>query len=167
MRTRNSVSIPRRALSLLALQPLLFASCSVLFVSPYDEVTDRAATDLVTKTEIFIVRYAATTDETGKIVRRGKPYDAEAATFYNEARGAAEAMLLRSEQKDKNDEEIQILRNLITRYGQLEACHRLGLITKTSAAGLHRTLRALVQVQLTKKHIATSREATAASASNP
>ena len=35
MRTRNSVSIPRRALSLLALQPLLFASCSVLLVSPY------------------------------------------------------------------------------------------------------------------------------------
>ena len=34
MRTRNSVSIPRRALSLPALLPLLFASCSVLFVSP-------------------------------------------------------------------------------------------------------------------------------------
>ena len=29
-----------------------------------------------------------------------------------------------SEQKDKNDEEIQILRNLVTRYGQLEASHR-------------------------------------------
>jgi hypothetical protein len=36
MRTRNSVSIPRRALSLLALLPLLFATCSVLFVSPYE-----------------------------------------------------------------------------------------------------------------------------------
>ena len=34
MRTRNSVSIPRRALSLPALLPLLFASCSVLFASP-------------------------------------------------------------------------------------------------------------------------------------
>jgi len=33
-------------------------------------------------------------------------------------------MLLRSEQKDKNDEEIQILRNLVTRYSQLEASHR-------------------------------------------
>ena len=69
MRTRNSVWIARRAFSLLALLPLLFASCSVLFVSLYDEVTD-------------------------------------------------------SEQKDKNDEEIQILRNLVTRYGQLEASHR-------------------------------------------
>ena len=88
MRTRNSVWIARRAFSLLALLPLLFANCSVLFVSPYDEVTDRAA------------------------------------TFYNEARGAAAAMLLRSEQKDKNDEEIQILRNLVTRYSQLEASHR-------------------------------------------
>ena len=56
MRTRNLVSIPRRELSLLALLPLLFPSCSVFFVSPYDEMTDRAATELVTKTEIFIVR---------------------------------------------------------------------------------------------------------------
>jgi len=112
MRTRNPVWIARRAFSLLALLPLLFTSCSVLFVSPYDEVTDRAATDLVTKTEIFIVRYATTTNETGHTVRHGKPYD------------AAAAMLLRSEQKDKNDEEIQILRNLVTRYGQLEASHR-------------------------------------------
>jgi hypothetical protein len=124
MRTRNSVWIARRAFSLLALLPLLFASCSVFFLSPYDEVTDRAATELVTKTEIFIVLYAETTDQTGHIVRRGKPYDAEAATFYSEARGAAVAMLLRSEQKDKNDEEIQILRNLVTRYSQLEASHR-------------------------------------------
>ena len=114
MRTRNSVSIVRRVFSLLALLPLLFASCSVLFVSPYDEVTDRAATDLVTKTEIFIVRYAATTDETEQVVRRGKPYDAEAATFYNQARAFAAAMLLRSEQKDEN--EIQILRNLSNRW---------------------------------------------------
>jgi len=66
MRTRNSVSI-RSVFSSLALLPLLFASCSVLFVSPYDEVTDRAATELVTKTEIFIVRYAGTTDETGTV----------------------------------------------------------------------------------------------------
>jgi hypothetical protein len=167
MRTRNSVWIARRTFSLLALLPLLFASCSVLFVSPYDEVTDRAATELVTKTEIFIVRYAATTDETGHIISRGKPYDAEAASFYTEARGAAAAMLLRSEQKEKNEEEVQILRNLSTRYDQLEASHRLGSITKTSAAGLLRTLRALVQVQLTKKHIATSNEASSASASNP
>jgi uncharacterized lipoprotein NlpE involved in copper resistance len=96
-----------------------------------------------------------------------KPYDGEAATFYTEARGAAAAMLLRSEQKDKNDEEIQILQNLSTRYDQLEASHRLGSITKTFAAGLQRTLRALVQVQLTKKHIATSNQASSASGSNP
>ena len=166
MRT-DSVCIAPWAFSLLALLPLFFASCSVLFVSPYDEVTDRAATELVTKTEIFIVRYAATTDETGHTVRRGKPYDAEAATFYTEARGTAAGMLLRSEQEAKNEEEIQILRDLSTRYDQLEASHRLGSITKTSAAGLHRTLRALVQVQLTKKHIATSKEATSASASHP
>jgi hypothetical protein len=36
MRTRNSVSIVRPVFSFLALLPLLFASCSVLFVSPYE-----------------------------------------------------------------------------------------------------------------------------------
>ena len=118
MRTRNPVWIACPVFSLLALRQLLFASCSVLFVSPYDEMTDRAATELVTKTEIFIVGYATTTNETGHT------YDAEATTFYNEARGAAAAMLLGSEQQDKNDEEIQILRNLVTRHGQLEASHR-------------------------------------------
>ena len=61
---------------------LLLCGCSVLFVSPYDEVTDRAATELATKTETFLARYAATT-EAGKIVKHGKPYDDEAATFYN------------------------------------------------------------------------------------
>jgi hypothetical protein len=167
MRTANSVWIHGRVFSLLALLSLFVASCSVLFVSPYDEVTDRAATELVTKTEIFIVGYAATTDETGHIVRRGKPFDAEAATLYTEARGAAAAMLLRSEQKDKNDEEIQILRNLSTRYDQLEASHRLGSITKNSAAGLQRTLRALVQVQLIKKRLATSQQASSAGSSSP
>jgi hypothetical protein len=108
MRTRNSAWTAAHVFSLVALLPLLFVSCSVLFVSPYDEVTDRAATALVTKTEIFIVRYAGTTDETGYTGRRGKPYDGEAATFYTEARGAAAAMRLRSEQKDKNDEEIKL-----------------------------------------------------------
>lgn len=70
MRTRNSVWIARRVFSLLALLPLLFASRSVLFVSPYYEVTDRAANDVLTKTAIFIVHSAATTDKTGQIVSR-------------------------------------------------------------------------------------------------
>jgi triphosphoribosyl-dephospho-CoA synthetase len=148
-----------------ALLPLLFAGCSVLFVSPYDEVTDRSATELATKTETFLARYAATT-QAGKIVKPGKPYDSEAASFYNEARGAAAAMLLRSEQKSKNEEEIQILRDLITRYDQLEASHRLGTITNSSAPGLHRTMRALLQVQLAKKHIGTSKAPASESAAN-
>ena len=76
-------------------------------------------------------------------------------------------MLLRSGQKSKNEEEIQILRDLSTRYDQLEQSHRLGTITKTSASGLHRTLRALLQVQLAKKHIGTSKTPTSESATNP
>jgi hypothetical protein len=142
------------------LLPLLFYGCSVLFVSPYDEMTDRAANELTTRTEIFLVQYAARTDETGKVMKSGKSYDREAAAFYNEARGAVAAMLLRSEQEEKNDEEVQILRDLSRQYDRLEASHRLGTITMNSAAGLHRTLRALLHVQLTKKHLATSKEPT-------
>ena len=157
MQRHNSIRISRRAAPFLALLPLLLASCSVLFVSPYDEMTDRAATELVVKTETFLGRYAAVTDDAGRLVKAGRSYDDEAAKFYNDARGAAAAMLIRSEEKDKNEEEIGILQDLGNQYGKLEASHRLGTITKSSAAGLHRTLRALLHVQLTKKHIGTSK----------
>ena len=86
---------------MLLLLPLLLCGCSVLFVSPYDEVTDRSANELTTRTEIFLVRYAARTDETGNVIRSGKSYDSEAAAFYNEAHGTVDAILLRSEQKEK------------------------------------------------------------------
>lgn len=167
MRTHPTVWTARRGFSLLALLPFLFASCSVLFVSPYDEMTDRAATELVVKTETFLGRYAATTDETGKLLKRGKAYDDEAAKFYNDARGAAAAMLIRSEEKDKNEEEIGILQDLGNQYNKLEASHRLGTITKTSASGLRRCSRALLHVQLTKKHIGTSKTSANTSGSNP
>jgi len=150
----------------LLLLPLLLCGCSVLFVSPYDEVTDRSANELTTRTEIFLVRYAARIDETGNVIRSGKSYDSEAAAFYNEARGTVDAMLLRSEQKEKNEEEIQILQDVRQQYDRLEASHRLGRITKNSAAGLHRTLRALLHVQLVKKHLATSKQPTTASPSS-
>jgi hypothetical protein len=150
---------------LFTLLVLLMAGCSVLFVSPYDEMTDRAATELVTRTETFLGRYAAATDETGRLLRRGKAYDDEAAKFYNDARGAAAAMLIRSEEKDKNEEEIGILQDLGNQYTKLEASHRLGTITKSSASGLRRCSRALLHVQLTKKHIGTSK--TSATAPNP
>lgn len=152
---------------ILALLPLLLAGCSVLFVSPYDEMTDRAISDLVVKTETFLVRYSATTNDLGRLVKAGRAFDDEAAKFYNEARGAAAAILLRSEQKDKNQEEIKMLRDLSSQYDRLEASHRLGTITKTSAAGLHTTLRALLQVQLTKKHIGTYKTSSSPPAPNP
>ena len=140
---------------------LLLASCSVLFVSPYDEITDRGVNDLVARTETFLVRYAGVTDDTGATVQRGRAYDAAAATFYSEARGAASAMLLRSSEKAKNEEEIEILTSVDNQYRQLEASHRLGRITRKSAAGLHRTLRSLLRVQLIKKGIGTPSQAAA------
>jgi len=165
-RSPLSRSTPAAFRFLALLLPLLLAGCSVLFVSPYDEMTDRAVSELVTKTETFLGRYAATTNEMGKLVKAGRPYDDEAAKFYNEARGATAAILLRSEQKDKNNEEIQILKDLSQRYDALEASHRLGRITTSSAAALHRTERALLQVQLTKKHIGTYKTSSSPPASN-
>jgi hypothetical protein len=60
-----------------------------------------ATTELVTKTETFLVSYVATTDQTGVIVRREESYGREAGTFYDEARTATAAMFLRPEQKTK------------------------------------------------------------------
>ncbi|MFN2541586.1 MAG: hypothetical protein ABR514_05380 [Chthoniobacterales bacterium] len=90
----------------------LLPGCSVLVVSPYDELTDRSANELITRTEAFLARYAASTDESGRATTSGRPYDDQAAAFYNEARASVAAMLLRSGQKAKDEEEIQILRDL-------------------------------------------------------
>ena len=167
MRTRHLARIARRGVTFLVL-PLLLASCSVLFVSPYDEMTDRAATQLVIKTETFLARYLTTVDSnTGKLMTRGRAYDDEAAKFYNEARGEAAAISLRAEQKDKNQEEIKILSDLRIQYGKLEASHRLGNITNSSAEGLRLSLRALLHVQLTKKRLGSSKKAATESGSNP
>jgi hypothetical protein len=152
---------------LFTLLALLMAGCSVLFVSPYDEMTDRAISDLVVKTETFLGRYSATTNDLGRLVKAGRAFDDEAAKFYNEARGATAAIRLRSEQKDKNEEEIKMLRDLSSQYDRLEASHRLGTITKQSAKGLHTTLRSLLQVQLTKKHIGTYKTNSSSPAPNP
>lgn len=132
------------------------ASCSVTFLSSYDEVTDRAISDLTTRTEAFLSRYAAVTDESGHAVRAGKHYDTEAAAFYDEARGAVASILLRSREKAKNEDEISVLTNLEGRYRRLEESHRLGPITQTSASGLLTSLRAVTHIQLTKKRIGTT-----------
>ena len=136
--------------------PIILTGCSILLVSPYDETTDRAASELVLRTETFLSRYAAVTDHSGSTVVAGKPYDSAAGEFYDGARGAAAAMLVRSSQKAKNSEEIQILTNLGPQYARLEKSHRLGLITQTSASGLRRSLRALSHIQLVKKRIGTT-----------
>jgi hypothetical protein len=154
----HSAQVTLRLALLLPL--LLLPACAVLFVSPYDEVTDRAVTELVARTENFLARYTAVTDETGGVVQTGKSYDSEAAAFYDDAVGGAAAIQLRAERKEKNEEEVEILKNLGTQYRRLERSHRLGTITSSSAAGLRRTLRSLIQVQLTKKHIRTANSTT-------
>lgn len=144
---------------------LVFSSCSVTFLAAYDEVTDRAITDLTVRTEAFLARYAGVTDNSGRIVRSGKSYDAEAAAFYDQSCGAVAAILLRSGEKANNTEEVNILHRLDERYRKLQESHRLGPITQDSAAALHRSLRALTHIQLTKKHIGTTQQTAAEPAS--
>lgn len=154
-----------RLATLILVTAILFASsgCAVTLLSSYDEETDRAASELITRTETFLARYAAVADQSGAIIRKGRPYDSEAAAFYDDARGRAAAILLRSREKDprQNKDEIDIVTNLDRRYLRLQDSHRLGTITTTSASGLRRSLRALVHVQLTKKHIGTAKQAAA------
>ncbi len=132
---------------------LLFSGCAVMFISPYDEQTDNDANALVRDTEVFLSNYALLHDAGTSVIQKGKPYDSGAAKFYNDARGAIKAMLVRSEQKARNDEEIGILRQLVQQYNLLEASHKLGTISDVSASGLRRSLRALIHVQLAKKHL--------------
>ena len=83
----------------------LITSCAAVFVSPYDETTDRLITDLSVKTETAIAKADA-----------GKLSEEDRAKFYDEALGTVRTMKRRSSLFAKNDDEIKALTQLEQRF---------------------------------------------------
>src|SRR5712691_5536460 len=134
-------------LSLLAIAALtvLATSCAVVLVGPYDEVTDKAISDLETKTEQFLAKMEST---------KGG-YDGN-KSFYDDARASIRAIRLRAELygTDKNKGELDDIDKLQQAFDQLAELHQTGALAGragTTARSLIETnFQALLQIELAK-----------------
>jgi len=141
----------------LGLLALLFSSCAVIFVAPYDEFTDRALYDLHLKTSAFIARASAT----------GASY-AESAAFYQEAIATVNAIRSRAEMQPRNENETSLLNQLEDQYKRLAAKHRLGPLQPSLAGSLEFSFRELTRAQLAKKRsLKTGAKTKSAATSSP
>lgn len=142
--------------SSLGLLALLFSSCAVMFVAPYDEFTDRALYDLHLKTSAFIARASAT-----------KASYAESAGFYQESIATVNAIRSRAEMQPKNENETNLLKQLADQYERLATKHRLGPLQPSLAGSLEFSFRKLTRAQLAKKRSLKSGAGSEPAASNP
>lgn len=125
---------------------LLMAGCSVMFVTPYDEILDKQVTDLQLKTEQFFA----------KVEGSGASYEAS-KPFYQDAKAAVRVMRARAEAsgEEKNKGEISEINLLEEKFGQLEVYHRAGSIRGKGGQAVHESIavnfRALLRIELAKK----------------
>jgi hypothetical protein len=124
-------------------------SCAVVFVGPYDEVTDKAISDLETKTEQFLAKMEST---------KGS-YEAN-KSFYVDAKASIRAIRLRAELygRDKNKGELDDIDRLEKAFDLLAELHKTGpLIGGERGSGtlaraeIETNFQALLQIELAKK----------------
>jgi len=101
----------------LALVTLVFTGCTVKFVSDYDDITDRAVTDLQLRTQTFLLK----AEETA-----GTPAGEYASNtdFYNDARAAIQSIRLRAQAIPKNSITVAQLDSLDANFGRIRELHR-------------------------------------------
>jgi hypothetical protein len=129
---------------LLLLLPLLFGSCAVMLVGPYDPVTDAAIQDLAKNTEIFV---ADVTLSNGAY--------SEHAKFYREAEGSLRAIQLRAALYPKNEAELALIDNLRAAFKNLRSIHQeVGPFRDREAEPVRSLLRSLLHHELSKKRSA-------------
>jgi hypothetical protein len=149
-KARSSTRI-RSAAVLVSLLLATASACVPRFVSSYDEITDRSATELQKKIEGFVHKMVA---------NAGKPegqYSKNAA-FYDEARTDLSAIRVRAKAFDKNERTLTILDQIEGSMNNLEGLHKLGGERGlTAAAGnpaltlLNTEFIALIKFELAKK----------------
>lgn len=139
MRTNRHLG---KAISIVALA-LTLSSC-VVFVGPYDEVTDKAITDLQVKTEQFLAKMEVT----------GGSYS-DNRNFYEEAKGAIRSIQLRAALYEKNEGERNELKLLEENLDNLAELHRAGPLKGRALTAARSLLEAnfqsLIQIELAKK----------------
>lgn len=167
MKDTQETVLPRRSSVFILLLALLISGCAVSFIGPYDELTDRAITDLQNRTELFITRMR----ETGGRYSQNRD-------FYSDARARLASIRLREElyarklkrdqsdtstpevvlkkgQPDPNDPTLRLIELLRGNLDQLEKLHQEGPLTGTAGKVAHQLIntnfQSLLQLELAKK----------------
>ena len=137
-------SLVRSSLRLTVFLPLLFSSCAVMLVGPYDPVTDEAVQDLAKETEIFIA----------DVTVSGESYSKH-AMFYRRAEGQLRAIELRAGLYPKNEAELALITNLRAAFRNLRTSHQeVGPFREREAEPVRSLLRSLLHHELSKKRSA-------------
>jgi hypothetical protein len=150
---QSSLYFPKRQTSNLlystgaaAIFSLLISSCAVVLVGPYDEITDKAITDLETKTEQFFMKAESI----------GVSYE-DTKSFVSEAKGSLRAIRLRSELygADKNKGELTDIDLLDQNFDNLMELRKTGSLSNTAwkaaRTSIEINFQALLQIELAKK----------------
>jgi hypothetical protein len=149
-RSLHSAGYSKAALALILLT-WLTSSCSVKFVSDYDEKLDSAVTDLHTTLDAFLIKQAA---ESGTPAGE---YDNN-QEFYANTEAAISSIRMRAESSQKNELTVQQIGTLQNTFDDLRKLHRqrgkaglnADLVQKTRSA-FDSECTAITQFELAKK----------------
>jgi hypothetical protein len=126
----------------------VFSCRSVQLISTYDEVTDKAVTNLQEKVSRFFV-------EVGEHLGTEKAQYQDYQSFYREAKVHLATLQIRANAIDKNDIVQQQLKELSQLLGELEQMHKIGFPNKESLAlselACNRAFTAIIKLQLALK----------------
>jgi hypothetical protein len=126
------------------LLPLLLVGCAVMFVSSYDEITDREIQDAAKTTEALI----------GDVLANQTSYH-EHAKEYRQIDGALGALEMRASNYQKNEAEIELLQKLRAALRNLQRTHKeIGPFRLAEAEGVRSLFRSLIHHELAKKRSA-------------
>jgi D-aminopeptidase len=112
---------PTTTLTVLLLSVIALGSwgCPVKFVSDYDEVTDQTATALQTKVDTFVLKMSSTANTPEGTYANNK-------NFYDEMKGALQALQSRSEAIPLNQPTVSMVKQLQENMEILRTLHEKG-----------------------------------------
>ncbi len=126
------------------LLPLLLLGCAVVFVSSYDEITDREIQEAAKTTEVLI----------GDVLANQTSYHKHAKE-YREIDGALGALEMRAANYQKNEAEIELLQKTRAALRNLQRTHKeIGPFRVAEAEGVRSLFRSLIHHELAKKRSA-------------
>ena len=149
MHNRTPTLSPRHfPIGLFLIVSLGVSACTLKLVSSYDEVTDKAVTDLQRKVETFLVSLGT---------EQGQPACAYSnhQTFYREARVDVSAIRVRAAAIPQNELTVEQLRLLDDSLDKLEQLHQIGCPSteqlKALRTAFNASFTAILKLELAKK----------------